>query len=107
MNILNISIILIISVYIIYNKNISIIKIFNNDIIKILVLFLMIIISNNHPTISLLICISYIITIQNNVKELFGNCLYGPKVDKCPAGEKLIHIRGLRPFCGDPKKNLS
>ena len=109
MNILNIFniLIIIISVYIIYNNNISIIKIFKNDIIKIIILFLMIIISNNQPTLSLLICIGYIITNQHNVKELFHNCLCGSKEEECPAGEKLIHIHGLRPFCGNPLKHLS
>ena len=104
-NILNI-LIIIISAYIVYNKNISIIKIFENDIFKILILFLMIIISNKHPILSLLICFSYIITIQNNVKESFDNCLFGYKVEVCPAGEELIHIHGLLPFCGNPTKHL-
>lgn len=72
--------IIIISIYIVYNKNVSIIKIFKNDIIKMIILFLMIIISNNYPMLSLLICISYIITLQYNMNESFHNCLCGSNV---------------------------
>ena len=79
MNILIINILIII-ILCVYNKNPLIIKIFKNDIIKIIILFLMIVISNNHPTLSLLICISYIILLNNNVNELFHNCLCGSKV---------------------------
>jgi len=100
MNTLNISIILIISIYIIINNNNQyIIKIFNNNLFKILILFSMIVISNKHPTLALLICISYIITIQNNIKELFNNCLCGPKITDCPTGYNLINIHGLNPIC--------
>ena len=69
-------------VYIVINKYIPspFIQIINNDIFKIIILFIMIVI--NKPILSLLIGISYILTIQNincscntkNSKEKFGNC---------------------------------
>ena len=30
----------------------------------------------------------------------------GSKIKECPEGQKLIHINGLLPFCGDPNKHL-
>ena len=115
MNTLNISIILIISIYIIIcysplgvyvpkNKNLN--KIFNNNIFKIFILYLMIVICNTNLTLSLLIGIAYIITIQNNLKELFNNCLRGSRITACPSGQGLINIHGLNPFCGNPNINI-
>ena len=108
MNILYSLIILIISMYIILNEKIPvcIMDILNNNISKIFILFLMIIISVKHPLISILICYAYIITIKNYPKETFGNCLCGNKIKKCSEGQQLIHINGLLPFCGDPNKHL-
>ena len=78
MNFINILIIVILVLYIIINKKPSnkILKIINHDIIKIIILFLMIIINN--PTISILIFMAYVITIQYNLEESF-NCLCGSK----------------------------
>jgi len=75
MNIINYLIIIILSFYIITNSHIIPNKLFNNNLFKIIILFIMIII--NKPIISLLIGISYIITLQN-VNESF-NCLCGFK----------------------------
>jgi len=106
MNTLNISIILIISVYIILNyKNKDINKFFNNNIFKIFILFLMVVLSNYNITISLLIGIVYVLTIQNNINELFSNCLYGSKITECPIGQQIVNSRGLKPYCGDPHKD--
>jgi hypothetical protein len=92
-NILNILTIIIISIYIVYNKNIHIIKLFNNDIFKIIILFIMIIISNKQPVLSLLLCISYIITIQNNTNEPFNNC---------SCGSQVTNNKDKLPFCSNP-----
>ena len=113
MNNINIIIILLLSVYIIINTNSSLKNIFNNNIFKIIILFIIIMI--NDPIISILATISYIITIQNNYDsyhickhEKFGNCLCGLDIKKedCPNGQELIHVNGLKPFCGDPKLHL-
>ena len=108
MNILYSLVILIISMYIILNDKIPdyIMNILNNNIFKIFILFLMIVISDKHPIISILICYAYIVTIKNYPIESFGNCLYGNKIKECPEGQQLIHIHGLLPFCGDPNKHL-
>ena len=81
MNIINILIIVILVIYIIVNKKppIKILKIINHDIFKIIILFLMIIINNS--TISILIFMAYIITIQYNIKESFS-CLCGKKLEQ-------------------------
>ena len=123
MNTISILINLFIGFYIITNNNISypFIQLFNNNIFKIIILFIMIIV--NKPILSLLIGISYIITTQKvnesfnclcgastkYPKEKFGNCLCGSKVKEtdCPIGQNLIHVHGLKPFCGDPKLHLS
>lgn len=75
MNFINI-IIVILALYIIINIKLPnyIMKIISNDMSKIIILFIMII--TNHPTISILIFMTYtIIIIQNKPKELFS-CLY-------------------------------
>lgn len=68
---------LIIIIYIIVNKYKPsfYFKIFNNNIFKIIILFTMIVI--NKPITSLLISILYIIIIQTENREHFGNCLCG------------------------------
>lgn len=115
MNIVNIIIILLLSIYIIINNNInpSLKNIFNNNIFKIIILFIIIMI--NDPIISILATISYIITIpvindsyHSCKHEKFGNCLCGLDIKKedCPDGQELIHVNGLKPFCGDPKLHL-
>ena len=114
MNNINIIIILLLSIYIIINNiSPSLKNIFNNNIFKITILFIIIIINN--PIISILATISYLITIQDNndsyhicKHEKFGNCLCGLDIKKedCPNGQELIHVNGLKPFCGDPKLHL-
>jgi hypothetical protein len=115
MNNISIIINLFLSIYIIINKNVypSLKNIFNNNIFKIILLFIIIIINN--PTISLLISISYIVTLQNinnpyncSCKEQFGNCLCGSRITQndCLDGQEIIHVNGLKPFCGNPKLHL-
>jgi hypothetical protein len=114
LNDLNNFMVVIISIYILFSHKIpsNVTKILNNNIFKIFILFLMIVISNNYLMLSLLICIAYVITIQNSPTELFGNCLCHAsdglinKKETCPLGQKMIHIHGLLPFCGDPNKHL-
>ena len=64
MNIINILIIIILALYIIINRKPSneFLKIINHDIFKMIILFIMIIINN--PTISILIFMTYIMTIR-------------------------------------------
>ena len=79
MNTISILINLFIGLYIITNKYISssFIKIFNNNLFKIIILFIMIIM--NKPILSLLICVSYIITLYDikYPNKNFDNCLGG------------------------------
>jgi hypothetical protein len=65
----------------------------------------MVVLSNYNITISLLIGIVYVLSTQNNLNELFSNCLCGPKITDCPIGQQIVNSRGLNPYCGDPHKD--
>ena len=108
MNTFNILIILFIIIYLTQKIYLEIL---NNNIFKIIIL-LSLVVCNNNIT-SVLITFLYILIIRDN-HETFSNCLcnlinnqgYTNKKITCPSDQEIINIRGLAPFCGDPKKHL-